>query len=197
MLEHQAEIFGAYGARCSDKLALLEREKLSSHQACRVGPPKDGNQDNHTFRGAVGKGSRKHEEQQVQGYRQDHIGKAHQDVINHPTIEARQRADADAQKNGHQHRGDADQQRYLAARHNASQRITPYSIGAERVDERRWGKSRGHARHVNGIGVDLPEVWTHETQEKQEDQEYGAANGNAVAQKAVEDDTPLAASFLL
>src|SRR5579884_202148 len=106
--EHDTEIFRANSTSCQNVFALPQGQKFPSHQAGAIRPAKGGDQDNHAHGRAIGKGGRKHKEQEVEGYRQNYVGEAHQQVIDDAAVVTGERANTHAKNDGHEHRGQAD-----------------------------------------------------------------------------------------
>src|SRR5207249_12208719 len=186
--EHLTEGRRPETARRLDELLLAERQELGAHQARDRHPaqaPDDrDDQDEYASLRAERLPQRVAEEvddQQQQGEpreRQEHVGDAHQRVVDLAAHEPRRRANRGPDRDRDQHRRDPHGERDAASIEHARQQILAEVVGAERVAP---GRALELGLEVDFVDRVAPHQWTGQYREHHRHQDDAADHGEVVA----------------
>ncbi|ENN88717.1 hypothetical protein RHSP_43055 [Rhizobium freirei PRF 81] len=144
MLEDDAPVFHADGARREDEFPFAQGQHRSADKAGILHPLRHDQQDDGVGEAAADDGN-EGDGQQNEGHGKLDIGKAHQDHVPDAAIVARCQTHQHAKNDATDDGGKADQQRYSAAGDDAGKNITPERIRSERMSEAGKGSCKpGH-----------------------------------------------------
>ena len=176
-------------ARRVDIVTLAQGQQLAAHQPRQICPVDQSDCDQDIDKASPEGGSDDDHEQKV-WERVEHVGKAHQVVIDAPAQEAGNPPDGDANRQDDDMGEDANGERHTCAVHQSAEHVTTNVIGTEPVCRAGWGVrlAREQTRRV----VRCQHVGQNGDGQQQTD-DHQAGDGQPVAEQAAPGVAPQSA----